>query len=132
MSQKNVEVVKEVLAAFSRYDFDGALEYMHRDVVLEMADEDPLYGKYVGREQVKTFWMSLFRFWDGWKVETERLEDAGDTVVVVYRVLLRGRESGIPLEQRLAQLAKFRDGKVARTQLYRDVGKALEAVGLGE
>jgi ketosteroid isomerase-like protein len=131
MSQENVEIAKEIIAAFSRYDFDAALEYMQPDVVLEMAAEDPLYGRYVGHDQVKDFWMSLFRFWDGWEVEPERFEDADDTVVVVYRVRLRGRGSQVPIEQRLAQLAVFRDGKVAHTQLFRNVGKAL-AVGLSE
>ena len=132
MSQENVEVVRQVLAAFSSYDFDRALEHMHPDVVLEMADDDPLYAEYFGREGVKDFWESLFRFWDGWKVETERFEASGDKVVVVYRVALRGRSSTVSLEQRLAQLAEFRCGKVARTKLYRDVTAALEAVGLSE
>ena len=53
MSQENIDVVKQVLAAFSRYDFDGALEHFHPDAVLEMADEDPLYERYIGREEVK-------------------------------------------------------------------------------
>ena len=132
MSQENIDVVKQVLAAFSRYDFDGALEHFHPDAVLEMADEDPLYRQYVGREGVKNFWTSLFRFWEGWHVETERFEAAGNEVVVVYRVVLRGRDSRVPLQQRLAQLAEFRDGKVARSKLYRDPAKALEAVGLRE
>ncbi len=132
MSQENVEVVKQVLAAFSRYDFDGALEHFHPDAVLEMADEDPLAERYVGRERIKNFWTSLFRFWEGWRVEPERFESAGDRVVVVYRVFLRGRESGVQLEQRLAQLAELHEGKVTQTKLYRDVGKALEAVGLSE
>ena len=48
------------LAAFSRYDFDIALERFHPDAVLEMADEDPLAEKYVGRERIKHFWTSLF------------------------------------------------------------------------
>jgi ketosteroid isomerase-like protein len=130
MSQEDVDVVKQVLAAFSRYDFDGALEHFHADAVLEMADEDPLYRQYVGREEVKKFWTSLFRFWGEWHVETERFEAVGNEVVVVYRVVLHGRESGVPLEQRLAQLGEFRDGKVARSKLYRDPAKALEAVGL--
>ena len=132
MSQENVEVVRQVLAAFSRYDFDGALEHFHTDAVLEMADEDPLAERYIGQERIKTFWTSLFRFWDGWRVEPERFESAGSNVVVVYRVLLRGRESGIQLEQRLAQVADLHEGKVMQTKLYRDVGKALEAVGLSE
>jgi ketosteroid isomerase-like protein len=131
MSQDNVEVLERLLAAFARSDFDGALRHCHRDVVLEMADEDPLYRQYVGRDQVKDLWPSLFRFWEEWDFETERLEAAGETVVVVYLVRLRGRH-GVTLEQRLAQLAEFRDGKIARSKLYRDVGKALEAVGLSE
>ena len=87
-------MVKQVLAAFSRYDFDRALDCFHPDAVLEMADEDPLAERYVGRERIKNFWTSLFRFWDGWRVEPERFESAGGTVVVVYRVLLRGRKVG--------------------------------------
>ena len=85
-----------------------------------------------GAREVKTFWTSLLRFWDEWTVETENFESAGDTVVVVYRVLLRGRDSGVALDQRIAQLGEFRDGKVVRTKIYTDVSKALEAAGLGE
>ncbi len=53
-------------------------------------------------------------------------------MVIVYRVQLRGRNSQVALDQRLAQSAEFRDGKIVRSKLYRDVDKALEAVGLSE
>ena len=55
MSQENIDVVKQVLAAFSRCDFDTALACLHHDVVLEMPDEDPLFTQYVGREGGQDF-----------------------------------------------------------------------------
>ena len=91
----------------------GALEHFQRNgSFLEMAEEDPLYERYVGREQVKRLWTSLFRAWETWSVKPERFEAAGNRVVVVYRVHVRGRGSQIVLEQRLAQLAEFQDGMI--------------------
>jgi ketosteroid isomerase-like protein len=48
------------------------------------------------------------------------------------RLTARGRETGIPVEQRLTQVWEIRDGKATRAQAYVSLSEALEAAGLTE
>ena len=62
----------------------------------------------------------------------ERLIDAGDRVVSLFRISAVGGRSGVRVERGDGMVWTFRDGKLARLDYFNDQGKALEAVGLRE
>ena len=70
---------------------------------------------------------------DAWKVEVDDLVDGTDgRVVVVARVLARGRGSGVPVNQRLFSVLTIRGGRVVRIDDSTDREQALQAAGLRE
>jgi ketosteroid isomerase-like protein len=85
-----------------------------------------------GREGLVRFAAMLRDIWSEWRFEPERCIDAGDRVVVFMRVVAKGKESGVPLEQRNTQVVTLRDRRITSTRVYRDRGEALKAVGLDE
>jgi ketosteroid isomerase-like protein len=63
--------------------------------------------------------------------EPERiLEAPGGEVVVLIHAFGRGRASGLELDNHIAWVWTFRDGKATRLVVYEEQGDALEAVGL--
>jgi uncharacterized protein len=78
----------------------------------------------------------FFRTWQGHLVDYmfdwEALAHAGDTVYGVLRHTARGRESGAPVESRIAQIWTFRDGKVVRYQGFQDEAEARKAAELAD
>ena len=70
--------------------------------------------------------------WATYTIETERVIDLGDRVLVLNHD--RGRRDGGALEVRgrVAALWTIRDGKIARLDAYTSHTDALKAVGLEE
>lgn len=59
--------------------------------------------------------------------------DAGSRVVVVGRLVGKGKASGVEVEQPIAGIWNVRDGRVVRVELgYTDRAEALAAVGLSD
>ena len=56
--------------------------------------------------------------------------DAGDKVVVPFRLAARGRETGIEVEQPAFQVWTLREKKALRLEVFGSREKALEAAGL--
>lgn len=65
-------------------------------------------------------------------MEIERLIDAGDRVVSLFRLRAVGAGSRAVVERRDGIVWTFRDDKLFRVDYFNDQGEALEAVGLGE
>src|SRR4051812_26738090 len=84
-----------------------------------------------GREAVKAWAESLFETLDV-HLETDEFIEAGDSVVVVFRQIARGRASGAELTSHLAFVYGLRSGKIVSADGYRTRREALEAVGLRE
>jgi len=53
-----------------------------------------------------------------------------ETVVTVFRVLVPGRASEVPVEAEPAYVLALRDGKILRMRAYLHKDQAFEAVGL--
>jgi ketosteroid isomerase-like protein len=71
--------------------------------------------------------------WEQFHTEPDELIDAADRVVVIGRLIGKGRASGVEVEQPIAEVWTVRDGRIVRGELnYTDRGKALEAAGLRE
>ncbi len=61
----------------------------------------------------------------------ESAEQFGAEVVISLRVTAKGRTTGIPVEQRLAQVWSFRDGKAVEVRSFASMSEAVEAAGPG-
>jgi ketosteroid isomerase-like protein len=64
------------------------------------------------------------------RFDVERILEAGERVVVLGRITMQGRSSGVALQGEGAQIWTLRDGLVARIEWYLTQDEALRAAGL--
>jgi ketosteroid isomerase-like protein len=131
VSDGNVELVRGLLSAFERADYEAALEALAPDIEWQ---EPPgiAIGRvvYRGRDQVQKGFAEWLGAWDTYRFEAEEILDRGDQVVVGGMQIGRGRGSGAEVRLPTFHVFTLRDGKVARHRSYRDRTEALEAAGL--
>jgi ketosteroid isomerase-like protein len=131
MSEENVESVRE---AHERFSKTGQPIWEKIDADTEVFDHDIPDAKnpYRGVDGM-TEWLSDFgEAWDSYVMEVERLIDAGDRVVSLFRIRAVGAGSGVAVERGDGMVWTFRDGKLARLDYFNDQAQALEAAGLSE
>ena len=130
MSQQNVEALRRGFEALSSGDMERILAFVHPDfetvVPPEFSAEPDIYRGYDG---VRRYFASFQEAMDEIRFEAEQVFDAGDSVVVEVRLTARGRETGIPVEQRINQVWWIQDGKATRAQTYSSLAEARDAAG---
>ena len=138
MSQKNVELVRDLLEAFQRRDHERAFDFYDPDIewdATRVAELIPdLAGVYHGHEGVRTYWREWLSAWKDLQFEVEDLRDGGEEVVALIRNQRQwGRHSGIATDiPSYGIVFTIRDGVVVRWRTYPDHESALEAAGLSE
>jgi ketosteroid isomerase-like protein len=91
-----------------------------------------LNGIYRGADAARQFWQEWFSAWETLSFEYE-LVDAGQCVVMLVDMRMRGRSTGIEVPfGKFAWVSTFRDGLIVRAKLYMSQSEALEASGLRE
>ncbi len=131
MAQANVELVRQVNAAFSSGEMDHILALLHPDFETIVGPElSPEPDAYRGHDGVRRYFDSFRDAMDQIRFDPVRLRDAGASVVAAVRLSARGRSTGIPVEQRLGQVWSFRDGKVIEVRSFLTYREALQAAGL--
>jgi len=133
MSQENVEIIKAVMAAFDRGDWDAALSYTAPDFKIDTSrDLNEWRGVYETRERVKRALEGFYEQWESWRIEVDKMVEVGeDTVVTRQTGYFRGRD-GIEVTTRTNWVWIFRDGAVSEFASYNELDEALEAAGLQE
>jgi hypothetical protein len=87
---------------------------------------------YRGVDAVRQFWQEWFSAWETLHFDYELL-DAGERVVMLMDMRMRGRSTGIEVPfGKLAWIATFRSGLLVHVNLYMSQSEALEAAGLSE
>jgi ketosteroid isomerase-like protein len=131
MSQENVDLIREMYAAFHGSDADRALAYFDEKVVVDAtARVDGGIGH--SRDELRRIigqWLAAF---DEWREEIEEIHDLGDQVCVVALQGGRARGSGIETQTRYAIMYEVRGKAITRMTLYRQPAEALRAAGLSE
>jgi ketosteroid isomerase-like protein len=142
MSAENVEVLRALnedsVLARRGGDFDpeGAIAKMAElwdpEIELDASEFRALdvSGVYRGVEAAAQWWRDWYSAWEALRYEYE-LIDAGDRVVLVLDMMLRGRSTGLEFPTgKVAWLVTFRDGLIVRLKLYMRPAEALEAAGV--
>ena len=118
----NLEARVEELVAF----WDPRCEYTSVMAALEPAT-------YHGHDGIRRYLGDLADRWAEWRIEPEEVFDVGpDTVLATLRFHGVGKDSGVPVEGRLASVVVLSEGKLLRGRTYPSREEALEAVGLRE
>ena len=134
MSQENVELVREGYATFFRGDVNAVLAWGGLDPQIEVRAAETFPGEvsyhgYAGFLAYMERWMES---WEEYEVIPEEFIDAGNRVVVVYRALGRGQDSGVEVAMRRAHVWTIRDGKAVRWEIFAHPAEALKAAGLSD
>jgi ketosteroid isomerase-like protein len=131
MSEQNVVIIRGVIAAIDRGDWDAALSYAAPDIKYDGSRNlSEWRGIYEGRD-VKRVWEEFYAQWESWRTVIDEFVQVGDNVVVTRQTgHLRGRD-GIEVTARTSAIWTFRDGAVSEVVQY-DEDDALEAAGLSD
>lgn len=134
MSRESVDVARRGWDAWRRGDLPGLFRQFDPEIVWDTSHfRDWPESSYYGIEGVERFLSEWLDVWDEYEVGVEDILPAPDgRVVSLIRHRGKGRNSGLPMEMEMAQIATVRDGKVTRVEYYDDRADALDAAGLGE
>jgi ketosteroid isomerase-like protein len=132
MPRDRVDIAKRAIDAYNRRDVDG--------LFAELATPDFEYypgllraldgGGYRGREGVERFAVDTEENWEELQSIPEEFRDLGDQVLVLGRLKGRGRASGAPVDQPIANLFDFRGDRIWRSRVFFDHAEGLRAAGL--
>jgi ketosteroid isomerase-like protein len=128
MSEENVGITLQLAASYIRGDIDEALSYLDPEIVYKRAEEAAVQG----REEVRAAWERWEADWEESEVIPEEPIEAGDYVILPALFRVRGRGSGIALEDRFYEVFELREGRIVRWEEFSERAEALEAAGLRE
>jgi ketosteroid isomerase-like protein len=131
MSEEHVEIVRE---AHERFSETGPPIWDRIDGDTKVFDHDipDARNPYRGAAGVAEWLADFAAAWDSYAMEVERVIDAGDRVVSLFRIRAVGAGSGATVERGDGMVWTFRGDKLARLDYFNDQDEALEAVGLKE
>ena len=130
MSQDNVEVVRQALAALDRRDVEAYLEVASPQIEL-ITPASPLQGAITGHEGIRDFFREMWSFSDTSEFRVEDIRPVAGRVLAFF-VLTATARQGIQTSSRVAGVYDLEHGKIRRAHIFADRAEALEAVGLSE
>jgi ketosteroid isomerase-like protein len=128
MSAENLALARNGLAHYLRTG-EVDLEQLADDAVIR--DHDiPDSRDYRGKQGFLRWLQDWGEAWDDWTIEPQEFLDAGDKVVIVFRMKARGRASGLEIDRNDALVYEFRGGKIVALDYYNSREQALATAGL--
>jgi ketosteroid isomerase-like protein len=132
VSRENVEFVKRGFEDFARDGWKALLPLLHPEFeAITSPDLAMEPDTYRGAEGVRRYFESFEDAMEDIRFIPEgEFLDAGDKVVVPFRLAARGKETGIEGEQPAFQVWTLREGKALRVEVFATREQALRATGL--
>jgi ketosteroid isomerase-like protein len=128
MSPENVDVMRRIAEAAGRKDYQAVLADLDPEVEIDDTDIPESTGTDSFLEWVAR-WDEV---WQSWHIEDLEVRAAGDDqAIALFRMVAKGKGSGVELTRPDALVASFRGGKAVKLGYYNDQAQALKAVGLG-
>ena len=131
MSHENVDKARDFIDAYNRRDFEAATRDFDRDVEWVLPEHQRA-DSAIGTPGIIRFWEGLDETFDVLQLLPQEYVDAGDRVATRLRHAVRGKGSGLEMENELYhQVTTFRGGTIVRIEYVTTWDEALEAAGAG-
>jgi ketosteroid isomerase-like protein len=129
VTDRDIQTVEALLAAFRRGDAEAMLDLNHPDGEWVNPDYAIEPGTRRGREEIGRAIERIFEFFE--TVEAESMERTPDgRILVISRVRTRGLGGGPGIEDLTGTLFTVRDGLLIRYEWFRSPEEARAAAGL--
>ena len=129
MSQENVDTTRRFTEALVRKDYAAAATELSPKLEIDDTDIPESTG-------ADSFYAWLARWdaaWETWRLEDLEIRPVGeDRTISLFKMIAKGKGSGIELARDDAVVTEYRDGKIVRIAYYNDQSQALEAAGLSK
>src|ERR1700728_477702 len=112
MTAENIEIIRQIYAAFAHQDLEGLLALVDPDCVVTQDASLPWGGRHVGHDGVTTFAFALIGATDS-AVTVESLFEADGQVIQCGRTKGVVRASGKAFDVPEVHVWTLKDGKVA-------------------
>lgn len=120
MSQSDLEIVRDLYAAFERRDLDTIRAAIHPDFVMEQSAALPWGGQRHGPDGFLAFLGALLSYVAP-TVDRDDLYDSGDHIVQVGYSHGTVLANGAPFRAREVHVWQLRDGKIIAYHVHVDV-----------
>jgi uncharacterized protein len=130
MSESDVERLRVGYEALDRGDISAVQAFIHPEAEMHDRPEIPDATTYVGWDGVLLSLQASRETFEDFHFVPERFLENEDKIVVILRMVGKGRTSGVPVEERIAHLWTIRDGLAVALQAYSSPADALEVAGL--
>jgi ketosteroid isomerase-like protein len=129
VTDRDIETVEALLAAFRRGDVEAMLDLNHPDAEWVNPDYAIEPGTRRGREEIRRAIERIFEFFE--TVEVESMERTPDgRILVGARVRSRGMAGGPGIEALTGTLYTVRDGLLVRYEWFQSAAEARAAAGM--
>src|SRR2546423_4035186 len=119
MSQENVELVREVWAAYENGGIEATSGYYAHDAVVDDFPDLPDGRRYVGFDGARERYWHFVRAWSDFSIEpVDFIDGGGDSVVVATAMVGCAPGSGLPLDAPAVFVWEVRDRKIVRDRAF--------------
>ncbi len=126
------QTVRSFYEAFARRDVDAVRALADPQVEWTSA-ENFIYADrspYVGIDAVlRLIFDRLFQDWDSFSMGVNEILGGGEIVIANGRFRGLFRANRAPIDAQFVQVFQFKDGKIARCQMYTDTAQFKDAIG---
>ena len=129
---ENIEIARQMFIWWNIGDRDVIEEALDPELEIHTPLSSTQGEPYRGHDGVRQWIGDIDEQFDDWYSRPEQWAEASDgRVLVLGELHMRGRESGIELDQPMGWVLSFRDGRLFRYEVYLDPAEARRAAGLG-
>jgi ketosteroid isomerase-like protein len=128
LTEEYVRRLRLAYEAFHEGGVEAILDRVSPDFEIRDRDSAPDRQTLVGGEGITELVRLNMEVFDELELEPIEFIDEDQVVIVVVRMRVRGRSSGVTVDSEAAHLWEFAEGRAARMQIYADRRRALESL----
>jgi ketosteroid isomerase-like protein len=119
MSVSNADLVRDAFERWNAGDRESLIETIDPGIEIRAASSQLSGGEpYHGHDGYREWIAAMEESFEVWKIYPEVFEEHGDTVLVLGRMHLRGRGSGVELDQETGWTVQVHEGRMTRFQAF--------------
>ena len=132
MTESNADLVREAFEHWNTGEREEFLERVAPDVLIDVASSRVSGGApYHGHDGYRDWVVSMEESFEAWELHPQTFAEREDAVLVLGRMHLRGRASGVELDQETGWIVDVRDGMMIRLRSFLSHAEAREAFAGG-